>query len=139
MTFSGINYLAVLAAAFASFVLGWVWYGMLFQKQWMAARGLTPEECKDQKMPIGLMALTFASLVVMALILAGIMGHLGPAGFTVKNGIVSGALVWLGFVVTSMAVNNGFGGAKPELTIIDGGHWLAVLALQGAIIGLLGV
>ncbi len=39
MTFAGINYVAVLAAAIASFMLGWVWYGMLFQKAWMAAVG----------------------------------------------------------------------------------------------------
>ena len=139
MTFAGINYVAVAAAAVASFFLGWIWYGMLFSKQWMAAQGKTPEECKDQSMPMGLMALTFASLAVMALILAGVMGHLGPTGFTLKNGVVTGALVWLGFVITTMLVNHGFSGAKRELTVIDGGHWLAVLALQGAIIGLLGV
>lgn len=139
MTFAGVNYLAVLAAAFASFMLGWVWYGMAFKDQWMAARGLKPEECKDQEMPMGLMALTFAALALMALMLAGVMGHLGPTGFTVKNGILSGALMWLGFVITTMVVNNGYGGAKRALTIIDGGHWLAVLALQGAILGWLGL
>ncbi len=139
MTFAGINYVAVLAAAAASFMLGWLWYSILFQTQWMAALGKTPEECKDQSMPIALMALTFVSLAVMALILAGVMGHLGPTGFTVKNGVITGALIWLGFVITTMLVNHGFGGAKRALTVIDGGHWLAVLALQGAVIGLLGV
>lgn len=139
MTFAGVNYLAVLLAAFASFMLGWVWYGMLFQKQWMAATGKTAEECKDQKMPMGLMALTFAALLVMALMLAGIIGHLGPSGYTVKNGMVSGGAVWLGFVITTMLVNHGYGGVKRALTVIDGGHWLAVLLLQGAVIGLVGV
>ena len=139
MTFAGINYVAILAAAIASFMLGWVWYGMLFQKQWMAALGKTPEECKDQAMPVGLMAITFLSLVVMALILAGVMGHLGATGFTMKNGVLTGALCWLGFVITTMLVNNGFQGSKTPLTVIDGGHWLAVLVVQGAILGLWGV
>ncbi len=139
MTFAGINYIAVVAAAVASFMLGWVWYSMLFQKQWMAALGKTPEECKDQPMPVGLMALTFVSLAVMALILAGVMGHLGPTGFTLKNGVITGALVWLGFVITTMAVNHGYQGVKRALTVIDSGHWLAVLVLQGAILGLWGV
>lgn len=139
MTFAGINYVAVVAAAVASFMLGWVWYSMLFQKQWMAALGKTPEECKDQSMPVGLMALTFVSLAVMALILAGVMGHLGPTGFTLKNGVITGALVWLGFVITTMAVNHGYQGVKRALTVIDSGHWLAVLVLQGAILGLWGV
>lgn len=139
MTFAGINYVAVLAAAVASFILGWVWYGMLFSKQWMVALGKTPEECKDQAMPVGLMAITFGALVLMALILAGVMGHLGATGFTLKNGVLTGALCWLGFVITTMAVNHGYQGAKRSLTLIDGGHWLAVLALQGAILGILGV
>lgn len=139
MTFAGINYVAVVAAAVASFMLGWVWYSMLFQQQWMAALGKTPEECKDQSMPVGLMALTFVSLAVMALILAGVMGHLGPTGFTLKNGVITGALVWLGFVITTMAVNHGYQGVKRALTVIDSGHWLAVLVLQGAILGLWGV
>ena len=47
--------------------------------------------------------------------------------------------MWLGFVITTMAVNNAFRGAKPALTLIDGGHWLGVLLLQGAVIGWLGV
>jgi hypothetical protein len=38
-----------------------------------------------------------------------------------------------------MAVNNAFRGAKRELTLIDGGHWLGVLLLQGAIVGWLGL
>lgn len=139
MTFAGVNYLAVLAAAAASFMLGWVWYGLLFRNQWIEAQGKTLEDCKDQKMSMGLLALNLLALLVMALTLAGIMGHLGPSGFSVKNGIVSGALVWLGFVITAMATNHAYQGQKRALTMIDGGHWLAVLALQGAVLGLFGI
>ncbi len=139
MSFAGVNYLAIVAAAVASFLLGWLWYGVLFKNQWMAAQGKDPEECKDQEMPVAHMVITFVALVVMSLMLAGIMGHLGAAGYTVKNGIISGAAIWLGFVITTMIVNHGFGGAKAALTAIDGGHWLAVLVVQGAVLGLLGV
>jgi hypothetical protein len=38
-----------------------------------------------------------------------------------------------------MAVNHGFQGAKRALTVIDGIHWLAVLLVQGLVIGLFGV
>jgi hypothetical protein len=72
----------------------------------------------------------------MAWTLAGVIGHAGPV--TVVNGLISGSLVWLGFVATTMVVNHGFGGQKPALTVIDGGHWLAVLLVQGATIGAFG-
>ena len=42
------------------------------------------------------------------------MAHLGPDQTTVWNGIVSAAFVWLGFVATTVAVNNMFGMRKAE-------------------------
>ena len=73
----------------------------------------------------------------MALMLAGIIGHLGD--ITIRGGVVSGFFVWLGFVITTMGVNHTFSGAKPILTAIDGGYWLLVLLIQGAVIGAFGV
>src|SRR5674476_745221 len=44
-----------------------------------------------------------------------------------------------GFVITTLVVNNTFGMRSAKLIAIDGGHWLAVLLLMGAIIGAWGV
>ena len=138
MVFTAPNYLGVFVAALASFLLGWLWYGVLFRTQWMAAVGKSEEQCKDMKPEPVHMAMTFVCLAIMALMLAGIIGHLGPSGYSVKNGIISGAAVWFGFVITTMYVAHGYQGAKRALTWIDGGHWLAVLAVQGAVLGLMG-
>jgi hypothetical protein len=75
----------------------------------------------------------------MAYVLAGVIGHLGAERVTLMNGIVSGALVWLGFVLTTLTVNHRYGMQTWSLTVIDGGHWLGVLVIQGAIIGWWGV
>ena len=75
----------------------------------------------------------------MAWVLAGLIGHLGPGQVTIKNGIVSGAFIWFGFVMTTMLVNNSFGRRDRRLLLIDGGHWLMVLVVIGAIIGAFGV
>ena len=75
----------------------------------------------------------------MAWVLAGLIGHLGIGQVTFKNGVISAAFVWFGFVITTLAVNNSFAMRKPILIAIDGGHWLAVLLVMGAIIGLMGV
>ena len=79
------------------------------------------------------------ALLIMATMLSGVMGHLGEGRVTVTNGIISGFLMWLGFVVTTMAVNHAYQGQKRSLTLIDGGHYLAVLVVMGAIIGWFGV
>ena len=74
----------------------------------------------------------------MSWMTAGVLGHLGPGQVTLRNGLISGAFLWFGFVITTMAVNNGFAGRDPRLLLIDGGHWLLVLLLIGGIIGMFG-
>ena len=37
--------------------------------------------------------------------------------------------------VEGMKLNYAFHGAKQMLTLIDGGHWLGVLLIQGAVMG----
>ncbi|HET9273416.1 MAG TPA: DUF1761 domain-containing protein [Methyloceanibacter sp.] len=139
MSFSGVNYFAVVIAALAGFGLGAVWYTVL-SKPWMHAVGLTEAECKARNQGAGRIVpfvISIVALFVMAWMLAGIMGHLGQ--ISIRGGVISGFLVWLGFVITTMGVNHAFSGAPTKLTLIDGGYWLAVLLIQGAVIGAFGV
>jgi hypothetical protein len=105
----------------------------------MHAIGKTEAECKQQQGSAKVVpfAISIVALFIMALMLAGVMGHLGD--ITIRGGVISGFFVWLGFVITTMGVNHAFSGAKPMLTLIDGGYWLAVLLIQGAVIGAFGV
>ena len=139
MNFAGMNILAIAIAAVAGFAFGSVYY-MALSARWLEA----VEKTRDQLMPSGKpkpgpFVVSAVALVVMAWVLAGIMGHLGAGQVTLKNGIVSALFVWVGFVATTLAVNNGYAGRKVSLTVIDGAHWLGVLVLQGAIIGAFGV
>ena len=43
------------------------------------------------------------------------------------------------FVATTLVVNHGYQRSKASLMLIDGAHWLGVLLIQGAVIGLMGV
>lgn len=137
MTFAGINYLAVVIAAVASFVFGSVFY-MAFARPWRAALGKSEADIKAAMSPVTFIVAAVAQLV-MAFMLAGIIGHLGEGMATAGNGMIAGFFIWLGFVVTTLAVNHGFQGARRALTLIDGGHWLGVLLIQGLVIGLMGV
>ena len=136
MSFTGVNYIAVIIAALAGFGLGTVWY-MVLARPWMHAVGKTEADRPQGGAQVVLFAIAIVALFVMALMLAGLMGHIGD--ITVRGGVISGFFVWLGFVITTMGVNHAFGGAKPMLTLIDGGYWLAVLLIQGAVIGAFGV
>lgn len=139
MDFAGVNYPAIVVAAIVSFMFGWLWYGVLFSSQWMSALGKTEAELKAEGPNPTPFIIAFIAQLVMAWVLAGVLGHLGAGRVNLRNGIISGGFMWLGFVFTTLAVNHAFQGAKRALTYIDGGHWLGVLLLQGAVLGLMGV
>ena len=72
----------------------------------------------------------------MALLLSGLIQHIAPV--SARTGMIVGAGCWLAFVATTVVVNNAYQGRARLLTIIDCGHWLVVLLLQGLVIGLFG-
>jgi len=135
-----IDWFAIGAAAAASWVFGAVWYGVL-GKRWMAAAGLTAVDLAGPdgrpRTPVVPMIVSALAELVMALILAGVIAHTAKKGVTVNAGMLVGAICWLGFVITTLATNHAYGKARPALTLIDGGHWLGVLLIQGAVLGAL--
>ena len=137
MTFTGMNYLAILIAALAAFGWGAAYY-MTLSRQWLAAVGMTKEQMQTNRTATPFV-ISFVALLIMAWVLAGTLVHLGPNQVTLKNGIVSGLFLWLGFVVTTVFVNNAYPGRKYSLSVIDSIHWLGVLVIEGAVIGALGV
>ena len=132
MDFAAINYIAVVVATVASFIFGSIYY-MAAAKPWRNAIGKTEAEVKENMKPMPFIVAVVAQLV-MAYILAAVITSLGDV--TPEAGLYTGFLMWFGFILTSMAVNHGFQGAKRNLTVIDGIHWLAVLLVQGLVIGL---
>ncbi len=132
MQFAGISYLAVIVAGIAGFLTGAAWYTIL-GKSWLAALGKSESEVKPTPGPFVVAAIC---QLVMAFVFAGIVGHLGEV--TIKNALISAFFIWIGFILTTMSVNYAFQRTSPKLTLIDTGHWLAVLLVMGLIIGLFG-
>jgi Protein of unknown function (DUF1761) len=136
MAFAGISSVAIVLAAVASFMFGALWYGLL-GNAWVAALGKTKEQIGASiSAPALPYAISFLSLMLMAWVLAGVMGHVGP--ITVRNGIISALFVWAGFVATTITTNHRYSGQRWSLTFIDAGHWLGALLVQGAVIGVVG-
>jgi Protein of unknown function (DUF1761) len=139
MSFAGVNYWAVLVAAVVAWIAGAAWY-MSLGKVWQAAVGMTPEKMQENRnrpyawVPF---VLVFLGHLVMAWTLAGILGHFGTVNL--KDGVITGALCWFGFVFTVILTNNAFAMRSYRLTAIDAGHYLLVLVIMGAIIGAMGV
>ena len=99
MSFGGANYVAILVAAIAAYLAGAIYYGWL-GKTWMKAARIDPAEAK---MSLPLMVTGFVCELVMAWVMAGVIGHLGEV--TIRTGLISAALLWLGFMATTLTVN----------------------------------
>src|SRR6202140_2411205 len=125
MTFAGINFVAVLVAAVAAWLASSVWY-MSLGRSYQAALGKTPDQCKEEmKKPGAFLPFIYAFVanVIIAWMLAGVLGHLGAGQVTLRNGVISAAFLWFGFVLTTMAVNYSFAGRDKRLLLIDAGNW----------------
>jgi hypothetical protein len=142
MNFANMNFLSILVAAIAGWIFAAIYYTAL-SKPWLAAMGKTIEQCKAEQAAksgpakIAPFVLAFVGNLIIGWALYGILLHLNM--FTARAGLFSGAICWFGFVLTTMTVNNAFGGRKPVLTVIDGAAWLGVFLIIGAIIGAWGV
>jgi len=124
-----INYLAVLVSAVAIFVLGGLWFSLLFTKPWLRMMGVTGPQGSPG-------AALFVQFFVCALLtswaMAMILSQAGPmeAGRAIGFGI----LCWLGFAgATSYATAKA--GKKPvALWAIESGYNLASLIIAALIL-----
>jgi hypothetical protein len=121
-------------AGVAAFAFGSVYY-IALGKRYQAALGRDPEGCKGQKPPLGPLATCLVAEWIMAAVLYQLLVNLGTTG--ALGGAIAGATIGLGFMATSTVVNNAFPGRKVMLSVIDSIHWIAVAAIEGAVIGAL--
>jgi Protein of unknown function (DUF1761) len=141
VTFAGINFIAIAIAAVVAWLASAAWY-MSLSKVYIAALGKTPEQAEaDRKKPGAFLPFIYALVanVIIAWTIAGVLGHLGIGQVTLRNGVISGAFCWFGFILTTMVVNSSFSGRDKRLLLIDAGNWLIVVLVIGAVVGAIGV
>jgi hypothetical protein len=133
MDFATVDFVACLVAAVAAFVFGAAWY-MGLAKAWVAAVGKSEAELKANATPVTYMVSALA-LFVMAVVLALIWGG-GLAAVGLWPVLRAAIILWVGFVLTTLAVNHAYQGQKRSLTVIDGGYWLGVLLVESVVLWL---
>jgi hypothetical protein len=128
-----VNWLAVVGAAVAKFVIGGVWYSpVAFGPRWGALVGVSPDAFKARMVPA--MAVDFVSGLVLAWVLANALQFMGAVGLI--PGIRTSFFLWLGFIATTLVSTTMYEGRPMALFVITGGYYLVSLLVMGAIIGL---
>jgi hypothetical protein len=128
------NHAAVILAAVLFFVLGAVWYTVL-AVPWLAGIGKTVEQIEREHggsmLPF---VVGFIAVLVMCYTLNWIISRaLEPP--TSGSGAMSGAIVALGLIGATLALNYGFEARSVSLWLINAVYVLVGLVMAGAIIG----
>lgn len=121
--FSQLNWLAILAATIAYFILGAIWYSKaLFANKWVVLHKI---DMNDPDIRKGLGALMFGSFIMMVVITLGlailierIQLHFWMSGL--KLGLITGGA----FAFTAISINNLYTRKPLTLHLIDGGYHL---------------
>jgi hypothetical protein len=123
-----IDPLAVGLAALAAFVVGGLWYSLLFAKPWQRAAGVTDEQLRTgaPRIFIG----SFLLAVVMAASLAAFIGD-GGLLFGTLAGLAAG-LTW---VAAAFGITYLFERRSIALWAINAGYHVVTFTAMGAIIG----
>lgn len=90
-----VNYWAVLAAALANVVIGFVWYGPLFGKKWMELTGMKPSDADKKAMPKKMLVMAIASFVM-----AYVLVHFTQPAESLSMALEWATWLWLGFIAT---------------------------------------
>jgi hypothetical protein len=124
-----VNYLAVALAALSAFLLGGLWYSLLFAKPWAALTGQSEEKLKS-----GNPAIIFGGAFLLNLVAAYVLAmFIGP--LDMKFGALAGLSAGLCWVAVSLGVNYLFERRPLGLWLINGGYFTLQYTAMGAIIG----
>ncbi len=137
-----VNPLAILLCVIASVVIGSLWYGPFFGKQWMKIVGIEMPKTmtpKVKKMMMKSYGIQIVGSIVMAFVMAHsmvfAMAYLGITG--VSAGLQGGFWNWLGFVAPVLLGPVIWEGKPWKLWFINAGYHLVNLCVMGVIIAVM--
>jgi sterol desaturase/sphingolipid hydroxylase (fatty acid hydroxylase superfamily) len=132
---SNANWLAIILAAIAYFVLGSLWFSVLFGKQWMALNNIpepTPERKEEMKklmlpMMIKTLIMGLVMAIIIGLLVSGLAIHNVAPG--IKLGLALSAVGIIPLIMSDMYL------MKPlKLWIIDAGYHILGITLMSIIL-----
>jgi hypothetical protein len=133
MHFLQVNFAAVLTAAVIQWVLGYLWYGVLFSKDYKI---LVQKNAAKPTSIGGVMALIFVANLILSFALAKIVTLSGLSGLTFGSGALVGAICGLGFVVPPMFAQHLSEKQPFKLFGINALYWLIAMYLSGGILAI---
>jgi Protein of unknown function (DUF1761) len=129
----GINWVSVIAAALAGYLLGTLWFmPQLLGNAWMTALGKKKE---DLGSPAQAMIVAGVAALITAICLAVVLKGCGAT--TLGAGVVLGIVIGGGIVFATQVSDYLSQGASMKLLWVQGGYRFVYIVLMSAVIGAL--
>jgi hypothetical protein len=125
----GLNLVPVLVASVAFFVVGFLWYGVIFSDAWMAAQGVTEADAGSPVWMVGGFVITIMQVVALGLILKW-RNIAGPSP-AVQTALVLWLLLALPFTLYAYFF---IPAHNATLLMIDASHLLVGWGLAAAVL-----
>lgn len=127
-----VNWLAVLAAAVSTFVIGGLWYSpVLFGRAWMSVNNLSEADLAKSNMA-RIFGLSFFFALIMA---ANLAAFLAEPKTTAAWGAAAGFLAGFGWVALGIATIALFERRSWKYVLINGGYMTVSFVIMGLILG----
>ena len=127
-----INWLAVLAAAVSTFVIGGLWYSrVLFGRAWMSVNNFSEADLAKSNMA-KIFGLSFFLALIMA---ANLAAFLAEPKTTAVWGATAGFLAGFGWVALGLATIALFERRSWKYILINGGYMTVSFVIMGLILG----
>lgn len=130
MDFSSLNFLAILVAGVAAFVIGFLWHGPLFGNYWIKLQNI-PESEVDAMRAKGMgpmiphMIAGFVQQILVAIVVAHLVNVLGIVD--AMGAIVLAVLFWFGFIAMTLLDGVLWEKRKMELYLFNNSYHLVRL------------
>jgi hypothetical protein len=121
----------VIISAVVQWLLGALWYGVVFKKSWMKFVGFAEGE-KPQYRLFG-MVVSLVACLLLSFVLAHTVGWAGSITFT--GGAKIAIICWLGFMAPPLFTQHVFENRRANLFAINASYWLLAMAVGGGIMG----
>lgn len=124
-----INLFALLTSAAIQWVIGALWYGVIFKKSWKAMVG---GEATTGGRAIFAMVCSFVASVILCFVLVHIFMMAGTPTF--RGGAALAIICWLGFMAPPMFAQHIYERRPANLFAINAGYWMIAMAVSGGVL-----
>lgn len=125
-----ISWGMVLISAICQWILGVLWYGLIFRKSWKKWVGFA--EGQKAKNPAFAMIVAFIACLLLSFVMAHVELWAGATLFT--GGAKLGIICWVGFIAPPLITQHIAEGRRANLCVINLAYWVLAMALGGGLL-----